>query len=60
MISPSARLQDAGTAPARWSVVQVQALFELPFNDLLYRAQQVHRAHHDPNAVQLSTLLSIK
>ncbi|HSD60376.1 MAG TPA: biotin synthase BioB, partial [Burkholderiales bacterium] len=46
--------------PARWSVVQVQALFELPFNDLLYRAQQVHRAHHDPNAVQLSTLLSIK
>ncbi|HEX9181123.1 MAG TPA: biotin synthase BioB [Burkholderiales bacterium] len=45
---------------ARWSVAQIQALFELPFNDLLFQAQQVHRAHHDPNAVQLSTLLSIK
>ncbi len=43
-----------------WTVEQVEALFALPFNDLLYRAQQVHRAHHDPNAVQLSTLLSIK
>jgi biotin synthase len=38
----------------------VAALFELPFNDLLYRAQTVHRQHFDPNAVQLSTLLSIK
>jgi biotin synthase len=35
-------------------------LFALPFNDLLYRAQCVHRAHFDPNEVQLSTLLSIK
>ncbi|MBP8139661.1 MAG: biotin synthase BioB, partial [Burkholderiales bacterium] len=31
------------------------ALLELPFADLLFRAQQVHRAHHDANAVQLST-----
>lgn len=38
----------------------VEALFELPFADLLLRAQQVHREHFDPNAVQLSTLLSIK
>ncbi len=38
----------------------MQALFALPFNDLLFRAQSVHRAHFDPNAVQLSTLLSIK
>ncbi len=38
----------------------MEALFHLPFADLLYRAQQVHRAHFDPNAVQLSTLLSIK
>jgi biotin synthase len=45
---------------ASWTVEQVEDLFALPFNDLLYRAQQVHRAHHDPNAVQLSTLLSIK
>lgn len=38
----------------------VLRLFELPFNDLLFEAQRVHRAHFDPNAVQVSTLLSIK
>lgn len=38
----------------------IEALFDLPFNDLIYRAQSVHRRHFDPNAVQLSTLLSIK
>jgi biotin synthase len=38
----------------------VEALFALPFTDLLIRAQNVHRAHHAPNTVQLSTLLSIK
>ena len=36
------------------------ALFDLPFNDLLFRAHTVHREHFDPNAVQRSTLLSIK
>ncbi|MCU7373718.1 biotin synthase BioB [Paucibacter sp. O1-1] len=43
-----------------WTVNEVAALFELPFNDLLFRAQTVHREHFDANAVQLSTLLSIK
>ncbi|MCI0510734.1 biotin synthase [Chromohalobacter marismortui] len=43
-----------------WSLEEIEALFALPFNDLLFRAQQVHRAHFDPNAVQVSTLLSIK
>jgi biotin synthase len=43
-----------------WRLDEVLALFDLPFNDLLARAQAVHRAHHDPNAVQVSTLLSIK
>lgn len=43
-----------------WTVDRVAALFDLPFNDLLFRAQSVHREHFDPNAVQLSTLLSIK
>jgi hypothetical protein len=38
----------------------IDALFGLPFSDLLLRAQHVHRTHHAPNAVQLSTLLSIK
>ena len=49
---------DATTRP--WSVAAVEELFKLPFADLLFRAQQVHRAHFDPNQVQLSTLLSIK
>jgi len=49
---------DATARP--WSVAAVEELFKLPFADLLFRAQQVHRAHFDPNQVQLSTLLSIK
>ncbi len=44
----------------RWSVADIVALFELPFSDLMYQAQTVHRANFDPNAVQVSTLLSIK
>ncbi|RPI43789.1 MAG: biotin synthase BioB [Betaproteobacteria bacterium] len=44
----------------RWTVEAVGALFEMPFNDLLHRAQSVHREQFDPNEVQLSTLLSIK
>jgi len=52
----------AAAAPgaARWRVADVVALYELPFNDLMFRAQQVHREHFDANTVQLSTLLSIK
>ena len=46
--------------PSPWNAAAVLALFELPFNDLLFRAQQAHREHFDANAVQLSTLLSIK
>lgn len=43
-----------------WTVDDVVALLELPFNDLIFKAQQVHRAGFDPNAIQLSSLLSIK
>ena len=42
-----------------WSRDEIVALFELPFNDLLHRAHSTHRANHDPNAVQVSTLLSM-
>jgi biotin synthase len=45
---------------SRWPVEDVLALFSLPFNDLLFRAQQVHREHFNPNEVELATLLSIK
>jgi len=43
-----------------WTVDEIEALFKLPFNDLMWRAQQAHRANFDANEVQLSTLLSIK
>jgi len=43
-----------------WTQPEAEALFALPFADLVYRAQRSHRRWHDPNAVQLSTLLSIK
>ncbi len=50
----------AGAVRREWRLAEVEALFELPFMDLLFRAQQVHRAFHAPNRVQMSTLLSIK
>lgn len=43
-----------------WSVAEVQSLLDTPFNDLIYRAQSIHRQHHDANGVQLSTLISVK
>jgi biotin synthase len=43
-----------------WPKQEILDLFRLPFNDLLFRAQSVHRLHFDPNQVQVSTLLSIK
>jgi biotin synthase len=43
-----------------WTRAEVESLFDLPFNDLLYWAHWVHRQNFDPNAVQVSTLLSIK
>jgi biotin synthase len=46
--------------PQRWQVEDIEALYALPFMDLLFRAQQVHRENFDANEVQLSTLLSIK
>ncbi len=59
MIDPSPA---EGTADLRhdWTRVEVEALFALPFNDLIFRAQTAHRRHFAANAVQLSTLLSIK
>ena len=44
----------------QWSLASIIELINLPFNDLLFRSQQVHREHFNPNEIQLSTLLSIK
>lgn len=43
-----------------WTLDEARALLEMPFNDLVFQAQSVHRQHFDPNEVQVSTLLSIK
>lgn len=50
----------AASRTQSWTVERVEALFELPFADLMHQAQTVHRAHFPANEVQLSTLLSIK
>jgi len=61
MHEASQTIEPAGEDPRHdWRMAEVLALFELPFADLLYRAHGVHRRHFDPNAVQLSTLLSVK
>ncbi|MDR2364271.1 MAG: biotin synthase BioB [Zoogloeaceae bacterium] len=59
---PAARVPPESTGAVRrqWSVAEVLALYELPFMDLLWRAQSIHRRHFNPNDIQRSTLLSIK
>ena len=49
-----------GEVRTDWTLDEVRALFALPFPDLMFHAQRVHREHFDPNEVQISTLLSIK
>ena len=43
-----------------WTLEELKAKYNLPFNDLLWEAHQVHRKYHDPNKVQISTLMSVK
>jgi len=50
----------SGVARQDWTRAEIQALFDLPFPDLLFHAQRIHRLHFDPREVQISTLLSIK
>src|SRR5476649_1577272 len=58
MNAPTRYLHDAPRSD--WTRDEIAALFALPFPELLFRAQSVHRAHFDPTQVQISTLLSIK
>jgi biotin synthase len=55
-----ARTETLGAVRHDWTREQVHALFALTFPELIFRAQSVHRAHFNPRAVQVSTLLSIK
>jgi biotin synthase len=50
----------SGAVRHDWTRAEIQALFELPFPDLIFHAQRIHRLHFDPREVQISTLLSIK
>src|SRR4051794_37185810 len=59
-LEETASQDPAGAARPIWTREDAAALYEAPFNDLLFQAQTVHRAHFDPNKVQLSRLLSIK
>ncbi len=43
-----------------WTLEELKAKYNLPFNDLLWEAHQLHRKYHDPNKVQISTLMSVK
>ena len=57
-----ARKDGHGTETIRhdWTRAQAQALYDLPFADLMFRAQSIHRSHFDPNHVETASLLSIK
>ncbi len=60
-VSPSiVRMGSAPLLRHDWSLDEVQSLFEMPFNDLMFRAQTVHRENFDANEIQISSLLSIK
>ena len=59
--------QNANVAPVEssqfrhdWTIKEIEALFELPFNDLLFQAQTIHRQNFEPNTLQISTLINIK
>jgi biotin synthase len=53
-------LHDLGVVRHDWTRDEVRSLFELPFPELIFRAQRIHRLHFDPTEVQMSTLISIK
>lgn len=44
----------------KWTLEEITDLYRLPFNDLIFQAQTIHRENHDPNKIQVSTLMSIK
>ncbi len=56
----SATPESASSIRHDWQLNEIQDLFNLPFNDLIFKAQSIHRQHFDPNEIQVSSLLSIK
>lgn len=60
LASPAVSASPAKPGAPRWTTEAIEALYALPFNDLVHRAQQVHREHFDANEIQRSALLSVK
>src|SRR6266699_7357582 len=60
MTIAASELYDLGVVRHDWTRAEVRSLFELPFPELIFRAQRIHRLHFDPTEVQISTLISIK
>ena len=60
MTTTTALRPEATTLRTDWTRAEISALFDLPFTELLFRAAEVHRAHHAADEVQLCTLCSIK
>lgn len=58
--APTIEFEQLGIVRNDWTLDEVRGLFDLPFADLMFHAQRVHRQNFDPNEVQVSTLLSIK
>ena len=59
-LHPQRKPSVAPSAPARWSVDTIEALFNLPFPELMHRAQTIHSENFDPTRVEFATLLSVK
>ncbi len=60
MPNNAAAIVEGGDLRHDWAIEEIETLFELPFNDLLFQAQSIHRQHFEPNTVQISTLINIK
>jgi len=60
MSTSAAATAEGGDFRHDWSIEEIEALFDLPFNDLIFQAQGTHRQHFEPNTVQISTLINIK
>ena len=59
-VSSASNQNEYSSIRHNWQAHEVKALFDMPFNDLMFKAQLVHRENFNPNEVQVSTLLSIK
>lgn len=53
-------MKELGQIRHDWTLAEINAIMNQPFNDLMFQAQTVHRMHFEPNEIQVSTLVNIK